>query len=85
MDCSPPGSSLHGIFQARILEWVAISYSGSIRPGAHFLSNYLYCPLYYFEMKIIDLEHEHRLLLLTQSAPRTLLGVCLEGSLISGV
>ena len=25
--CSPPGSSLHGIFQARILEWVAISYS----------------------------------------------------------
>ena len=25
MDCSPPGSSLHGIFQARILEWVAIS------------------------------------------------------------
>ena len=26
-DCSPSGSSLHGIFQARILEWVAISYS----------------------------------------------------------
>ena len=26
-DCSPPGSSLHAIFQARILEWVAISYS----------------------------------------------------------
>ena len=25
MDCSPPGSSSHGIFQARILEWVAIS------------------------------------------------------------
>ena len=25
MDCSPPGSSLHGIFQARILEWVAVS------------------------------------------------------------
>ena len=24
MDCSPPGSSLHGILQARILEWVAI-------------------------------------------------------------
>ena len=23
MDCSPPGSSVHGIFQARILEWVA--------------------------------------------------------------
>ena len=27
MDCSPPGSSVHGIFQARILAWVAISYS----------------------------------------------------------
>ena len=27
LDCSPPGSSAHGISQARILEWVAISYS----------------------------------------------------------
>ena len=27
MDCSPPGSCIHGIFQARILEWVAISLS----------------------------------------------------------
>ena len=27
MDCSPPGSSVHGIFQARILEWVTISFS----------------------------------------------------------
>ena len=27
MDCSSPGSSVHGIFQARIVEWVAISYS----------------------------------------------------------
>ena len=27
MDCSLPGSSIHGIFQARILEWVAISFS----------------------------------------------------------
>ena len=27
MDCSPPGSSLHGILQARILEWVAIPFS----------------------------------------------------------
>jgi len=26
MDCSPPGSSVHGIFQARIPEWVAISF-----------------------------------------------------------
>ena len=33
MDCSLPGFSVHGIFQARVLEWVAISFSGgSSRP-----------------------------------------------------
>ena len=33
MDCSLPGSSLHGILQARVLEWVAISFSrGYSRP-----------------------------------------------------
>ena len=26
MDCSPPGSSIHGIFQARVLEWGAIAF-----------------------------------------------------------
>ena len=26
MDCSPPGSFAHGIFQARVLEWVAIAF-----------------------------------------------------------
>ena len=26
-DCSPPGSSVHGIFQARVLEWGAIAFS----------------------------------------------------------
>ena len=32
-DCSPPGSSVHGILQARILEWVATSFSrGSSQP-----------------------------------------------------
>ena len=30
MDCSPPGSSIHGILQARILEWVTISSSRGI-------------------------------------------------------
>ena len=33
MNCSPPGSSVHGIFQARILAWVAICYArGSSLP-----------------------------------------------------
>ena len=27
MDCSPPGSSVHGIFPARVLEWAAIAFS----------------------------------------------------------
>ena len=29
MDCSLPGSSVHGIFQARVLEWGAIAFSGT--------------------------------------------------------
>ena len=38
MDCSPPGSSVHGVSQARILEWVSIFFSrGSFqsRGGTH--------------------------------------------------
>ena len=27
MDCGPPGSSIHGIFQARVLEWAAVAFS----------------------------------------------------------
>ena len=34
---SPPGSSVHGIFQARLLEWVAISFSNHISSCCHFL------------------------------------------------
>ena len=32
MDCSPPGSPVHGILQARILEWVAIPFSRGSSP-----------------------------------------------------
>ena len=40
MDCSLPGSSVHGIFQARVLEWVAIAFSvygtrGSFPPSLY--------------------------------------------------
>ena len=34
MDCSPPGSSIHGIFKARVLEWVALAFSGHIHTAA---------------------------------------------------
>ena len=30
MDCSPPGSSIHGISQARVLEWVSIAFSKEV-------------------------------------------------------
>ena len=40
MDCSLPGSSIHGIFQARVLEWGAIAFSGSslLNPSYFLLS-----------------------------------------------
>ena len=37
MDCSLPGSSVHGIFQARILEWVAVAFSKNTGVGSHSL------------------------------------------------
>ena len=40
-DCSLPGSSIHGIFQARVLEWVAIAFS--IMFLGCFLAFYLAC------------------------------------------
>ena len=40
MDCSLPGSSVHGIFQARVLEWSAIAFSTSIT------ISYLFRPVY---------------------------------------
>ena len=56
MDCSPPGYSVHGILQARILEWVAISFSrGSSWPrdqiqvpciAGRFFTCQKYIPLY---------------------------------------
>ena len=38
VDCSPPGSSVHGIFQARVLEWGAIAFS-SLLSRPWFFSN----------------------------------------------
>ena len=36
MDCSPPGSSIHGIFQTRVLEW------GAIEEGNEYEKEYVY-------------------------------------------
>ena len=42
VDCSPPGSSIHGIFQARALEWGAIAFSdqGALECFKSILGNY---------------------------------------------
>ena len=42
MDCSPPGSSVHGIFQARMLEWVAIPSSRGSNLGLLHCQQILY-------------------------------------------
>ena len=39
MDCSPPGSSIHGIFQVRVLEWGAIAFSELISRVAQMVKN----------------------------------------------
>ena len=44
MDCSPPGSSVHGVLQVRILEWVVIPFSrGSSRPRDQAHVSYVSC------------------------------------------
>ena len=49
MDCSLPGSSVHGILQARILEWVTISFSNNSGEGENLsgkfrlILNLIYC------------------------------------------
>ena len=42
MDCSPPGSSVCGISQARILEWVAISSSRGSSQSRDYINNLIY-------------------------------------------
>ena len=51
MDCSLPGSSIHGILQARILEWGAIAFSddthtGDVKGQLVSIINTIACPLY---------------------------------------
>ena len=46
MDCSLPGSSIHGIFQARVLEWGAIAFSDQIALGSGY-HNGQYCVIHF--------------------------------------
>ena len=40
IDVSPPGSTVHGIFQARVLEWVVIAFSGLNTEASSIKSNF---------------------------------------------
>ena len=57
MDCSPPGSSIHRIFQARIVEWVAMSFSRSIFPTQGSSPHLLYMSPA-FQMDTLLLSHQ---------------------------
>ena len=53
MDCSPPDSSVHGILQARILEWVAMPFSRGI-----FLTQGLNLSLLHCRQILYHLSHQ---------------------------
>ena len=84
MDCSLPGSSIHGIFQARILEWVALSFSSKWRdwvPNAqqsvgfcYTLSDYLF----FFLSKSFLLQPDHPWVLSTITPVLWFLGSSLQ-------
>ena len=59
MDCSPPGSSIHGIFQARVLEWGAIAFSKKMLTFTH---NNRYAS-YNYTATILPKSHCHMLLM----------------------
>ena len=73
MGCTLPGSSARGIFQARILGWVAISFSrGSSRPGDWRNVERLQIlgwPKSVFRFSITSYKNQHELFVLIQSRP----------------
>ena len=77
VDCSLPGSSVHGILQARILEWVAISFSRDLpNPGIEPRSPALWADALLSEPpgKLPSL-HPHRIFLSLEHQPYTHLSV----------
>ena len=50
MDCSPPGPSIHGIFQARVLEWSAIAFSAKLLQLCPILCDTMNCSLSAFSI-----------------------------------
>ena len=55
MDFSPPGSTVHGIFQARVLEWGAIAFSQD-RDREAYLSDLV---IFFFFLSFLSLKFSH--------------------------
>ena len=65
MDCSPPGSSVHGIFQAKVLEWGAIAFSIYMYTYLQIHSHMYMCPKHthmhhIYELSTKPIYHVHR-------------------------
>ena len=58
MDCSPPGSSTHGIFQARGLEWGATAFSQSCPSSPHWRCDYFPCDKLFSSVSILNYHLE---------------------------
>ena len=65
IDCSPPGSSVHGVFQARVLEWGATAFSGTVclkivkkeNSVVCYLSQFLKILPFFFLLKVLAMPH----------------------------
>ena len=78
MDCSPPGSSVHGILRARILEWVAISFSRGASwhrdwTWVSWIGRWIHCHWAAWEVhKVLIFSPKYlRILKTTMASPRT--------------
>ena len=75
MDCSPPGSSVHGVFQARVLEWSAISTSrGSSPPNDRTCISSVSCITGRFFTAKLPQKPCHMLYIINTHVPRWLSG-----------
>ena len=71
MDFSPPGSSVNGIFQARVLEWVAIAFSNKKGMWPQIFNYQISCLLYLDSCKTIE-ENFSLLLIILLCAKETM-------------
>ena len=55
MNCSPPGSFIHGVFQARVLEWGAIAFSVSFNTTPQFSKWWFLKVWYNIELKFLSM------------------------------